>query len=293
MQAVCIRGDNAGPMTGAGTNTWLVLGAEPTLIDTAENTEAYAARVAEVLETHQPGATLARVLITHAHSDHISGVDAIHRRWPDAAFAKFPHPTRDAAHPVAWRALKDEDVVPAGDGVLWAIHTPGHAPDHVCYFEPRTAALFGGDLLVNGRTVTIPVSSGGDLKQYLHSLRRILELQPRRVLPAHGATIEQPASLIRGYLGQRMLREQQILDALQSGAMSADEVVGKLYQGLEGDLMGAAKETVLAHLFKLRDEGRVAPEGDESATAMATFPAPTMAQARWVITVGSVITGRQ
>jgi glyoxylase-like metal-dependent hydrolase (beta-lactamase superfamily II) len=264
MQAVCIRGDNPGPLTGAGTNTWLLLGAEPTLIDAAEDSDSYAARVADTLEQHQPGATLARVLITHAHSDHIGGVEAIRRRWPDAAFAKFPDPVRDTRYPVAWRGLKDEDVVRAGDGVLWAIHTPGHAPDHVCYFEPRAATLFGGDLLVNGNTVTIPVSSGGNLTQYLRSLRRVQELQPRRVLPGHGDPIEQPAALIRGYLGHRMLREQQIVDLLQGRgeAMSVEEMVGKVYQGLEGDLRKAAAENVQAHLIKLLEDGRVDRTGE-------------------------------
>lgn len=264
MQAVRIRGENAGPLTGAGTNTWLVLGAEPTLIDAAQNTEAYAARVAEALHEHQPGATLVRVLVTHAHGDHIGGVEAIRRRWPAVLFAKFPDPVRDARYPITnWRALKDEDVVRAGDGILEVIHTPGHAPDHVCFFEPNSAAMFGGDLLMNGGTITIPVSSGGNLTQYLRSLRRVLALKPRRVLPGHGDEIEQPASLIRGYLGHRMLREQQIVDVLEGGAMSAEEMVARLYHGLQPELMPAAAENVLAHLLKLQDEQRVT-RGDDA-----------------------------
>lgn len=266
MHAVCIRGDNAGPLTGAGTNTWLIPGAEPTLIDAAakENADAYAARVADALEQQQPGATLARVLVTHAHGDHIGGVEALRRRWPDAVFAKFPDPVRDPRYAIDWQPLKDEDVVKAGDGVLWAIHTPGHAPDHICYFEPRSSTVFGGDLLVNGNTVTIPVSSGGNLTQYLRSLRRVQELQPRRVLPGHGDPIEQPGALIRGYLGHRMLREQQIVDVLlgQGRAMSIDDLVGKVYQSLEGDLRKAAAENVQAHLIKLQEDGRATVSGD-------------------------------
>lgn len=277
MNAVRIRAENAGPMTGTGTNTWLVLGAEPTLIDAAVNSDAYAARVADELEAHQPGATLVRVLVTHAHGDHIGGVEAIQRRWPQAIFAKLPDPERDARHPVTFRPLKDDGVVRAGDSILEVIHTPGHAPDHLCFFEPNSATMFGGDLLVNGGTVAIPVSAGGSLTQYLRSLRRVLDLKPRRILPGHGEDIEQPGSLIRGYLGHRMLREQQILDTLERAPQTAEEVVERLYQGLQPELMPAAAENVLAHLLKLQDEQRVSRGEDArwSLTAPSTSSTAT------------------
>jgi ribonuclease/clavin/mitogillin len=258
MRVVSIRGKNAGPLTGSGTNTWLLCGAEPTLIDAAENTDPYAQRIADALEAEQPGATLRRVLVTHAHSDHIGGVEAIQRRWPEATFAKMPDPARDAKYPVPWTSVEDEAVLKAGDGALWAIHTPGHAPDHLCYFEPRSATLFCGDLLVNGGTVMIPVSAGGDLAHYLQSLKRILDLQPRRALSGHGDPIENPAALIRAYIGHRLMREQQILDILTKGPATVDDIVRRVYQVLQPELQPAAAENVLAHLFKLRGEGRAA-----------------------------------
>jgi glyoxylase-like metal-dependent hydrolase (beta-lactamase superfamily II) len=257
MRVVGIRGENAGPLTGSGTNTWLLYGAEPTLIDAAENTDAYAQRVAAALEAEQPGATLRRVLVTHAHSDHIAGVEAIRRRWPEAVFAKMPDPVRDRKYDtVGWTAIADEAVVKAGDGALWAIHTPGHAPDHLCYFEPRSATLFCGDLLVNGGTVMIPVSAGGNLAHYLQSLKRVLDLQPRRALSGHGDPIENPGALIRAYVGHRLMREQQILDVLGKGPATVDDVVNRVYQVLQPELQPAAAENVLAHLLKLRGEGR-------------------------------------
>jgi len=256
MRAIPIRGENAGPLTGSGTNTWLLCGAEPTLIDAAENTDAYAQRVAAALEAEQPGASLRHVLVTHAHSDHIGGVQAIQRRWPQASFAKLPDPGRDHKYPVPWTPISDEAVIKAGDGVLWAIHTPGHAPDHLCFFEPRASTLFCGDLLVNGGTVMIPVSSGGDLARYIQSLKRILELQPRRALAGHGEPIENPGALIRAYIGHRMMREQQILDVLAKGPVRVDEIVRRVYQTLQPELEKAAAENVLAHLLKLRGESR-------------------------------------
>ena len=141
-----------------------------------------------------------------------------------------------------------------------AIHTPCHAPDHLSFFEPRSSTLFCGDLLVNGGTVMIPVSSGGDLARYMQSLRRVLDLQPRRALAGHGDPIENPAALIRAYIGHRSMREQQILDVLSKGPASVDEIVRRVYQNLQTDLEKPAAENVLAHLLKLRGDGRVREE---------------------------------
>ncbi len=261
MRAIRIVGDNAGPLTGTGTNTWLIPGREPTLVDASEDSDAYADRVAETLESAQPGATLERLLVTHAHSDHIGGAGAIVRRWPDVSCEKIPA-ARDAETGIAWKPLKDDDIVKAGDGVLWVLHTPGHAPDHACFLDPHSAVACSGDLLINGATVTIPVSSGGNLRQYLRALRRLLDLQPRQLLPGHGPAIEQPAALIRGYLGHRQLREQQIVEALEQESRTREALVERIYQGLDEALKPAAAENVLAHLIKLEEDGRVAQDGD-------------------------------
>jgi glyoxylase-like metal-dependent hydrolase (beta-lactamase superfamily II) len=256
MRAICIPGENPSPLTGNGTNTWLLVGPEPTLIDAAQNTDAYVQRVADTLEAQQPGATLKHVLVTHAHLDHIGGVEAIKRRWPHATFSKRPDPDRDKKYGVDFTPIADEAVIKAGDGIVWAIHTPGHAPDHLCYFEPRSSTLFCGDLLVNGGTVMIPVSAGGDLSHYLRSLKRILDLQPRRALAGHGEPIENPGALIRAYIGHRLMREQQILDVLGKGPASVGDIVRRVYQSLQPELEKAAAENVLAHLLKLRADGR-------------------------------------
>jgi glyoxylase-like metal-dependent hydrolase (beta-lactamase superfamily II) len=269
MRRICIRGNNPGPLTRGGTNTWLLPGKEPTLIDAAEDSDEYAARVAEALEAEQPGAVLKRVLLTHAHSDHVAGIAALRRRWPDLAFAKLPD-ERDARCGVTFEPIEDEAVVRAGDSALWAIHTPGHAPDHVCYYEPSAAVVFCGDLLVNGGTITIPPSHGGNLRQYMKSLRRVLDLQPRQALAGHGDPIDNPPALIRAYIGHRQLREQQIIDVLDKGPVSIDNIVGRVYPGLQADLLAAAAENVHAHLIKLLEEGRAAKEDAGSDGGEAT-----------------------
>jgi glyoxylase-like metal-dependent hydrolase (beta-lactamase superfamily II) len=269
MRRICIRGNNPGPLTRGGTNTWLLPGREPTLIDAAEDSDEYAERVAEALEAEQPGAVLKRVLITHAHSDHVEGISALRRRWPTLAFAKLPAED-DAKCGVTFEPIKDEAVIRAGDSALWAVHTPGHAPDHLCYYEPSAAVLFCGDLLVNGGTITVPPSHGGNLRQYMKSLRRVLDLQPRQALAGHGDPIDNPPALIRAYIGHRLMREQQIVDALDAGPSSIDSIVSRVYTSLQADLIEAAAENVHAHLIKLQEEGRaVKADADESTPVNA------------------------
>jgi endoribonuclease LACTB2 len=256
MRVIPIRADNASPMTGLGTNTYLVPGARPTLVDAAVDDEAYVDAVEQALEAVQPGVPLAQVLVTHAHVDHIGGVAALARRWPGVTFAKIPHSGRDGDSGVAFAALRDDESVQAGDGALWVVHTPGHAPDHAAFFDIRTSILFCGDLLLNGGTVTIPASSGGDLAAYLRSLRKLLDFQPRRIYPGHGPPVDNPGALIRAYIGHRVAREQQMLEELRAGARSEAELFPLVYRDLAPELHRAARENLRAHLEKLGAEGK-------------------------------------
>jgi glyoxylase-like metal-dependent hydrolase (beta-lactamase superfamily II) len=116
---------------------------------------------------------------------------------------------------------------------------------------------------MNGGTVVIPTSAGGSLSQYLGSLKRVLDLQPRRILAGHGPPIDQPASLLREYVAHRLGRERQILDVLAGGPLTVQDIVAQVYPSLTPELKGAAAESVLAHLLKLEEEGRA--ELDEDA----------------------------
>ena len=242
-------------MTGRGTNAYLLPGARPTLIDAPEASDAFVDRVAEALDTEQPGATLAQVLITHFHHDHIDGVEALAKRWPEVTIAKFPLPEQDAKHSVTWTPLKDGDLVAAGDGTLWALHTPGHAPDHLAFLEMRSSLLFCGDLLVNGGTVAIaPI--GVAIWRSTKSLRRLLEYQPRRIYPGHGPPVDNPGALIRAYITHRLGRETQILDELANAGGTLDELTSRVYPEVGPELRGTARENLRAHLLKLQAEGR-------------------------------------
>lgn len=259
MRIIRIPGFNPGPMTGAGNNTWLLPGRTPTLLDAATGEAAHLSALAEELGTDG----LAQVLVTHAHPDHADGCEPIAARWPGAAFRKMPWPDRDRAHAVAWTPIADDERIPAGDGALRAVHTPGHAPDHLCFFEETSGTLFSADLVVPGSTVVIPASRGGSLSRYLASLRRVQALAPARMLPAHGEAIDDPQAILQEYLDHRQRREDQIVAALRAGARRPEDVVDRLYDGLAPTLRAMARESVAAHLVKLREEGRARSDGSE------------------------------
>jgi glyoxylase-like metal-dependent hydrolase (beta-lactamase superfamily II) len=246
-------------MTGRGNMTWLIPGRVPVLVDAGTGDP----RHLDDLEAALGGATLVRVLVTHAHVDHASGAPMLHARMPGLRFAKMPWPGRDQRYAVEWERLADGDIVEAGDSTLTAIHTPGHAPDHLCFWHEPTRTLFCGDLAVRGTTVVIPPSAGGDLTEYLASIERVLTLAPARLLPAHGPVIDHPEKLLRYYLAHRRERDEQVLAALSAGDTSPDAIVSRVYTDLSDALVPMARESVTAHLLKLEREGRVGREGEQ------------------------------
>jgi glyoxylase-like metal-dependent hydrolase (beta-lactamase superfamily II) len=221
-----IPAGNPSTWTGpTGNNTWLLPGREPALVDAGVGHPAHVDAIAHALQ----GAPLTRVLITHAHADHVAGLPALQARWPGL------------------RVCPPED----SDPRLEIVPTPGHAPDHVCYFDRESGDLYCGDLARLGGTILIPARKGGDLRAYLDSLRRVRDLAPRRMLPGHGPIVEDPIALIDAYVAHRDERERQIVAAMAAGADTVQEIVASVYPELPAALRTAAEETVEAHLKKL------------------------------------------
>jgi glyoxylase-like metal-dependent hydrolase (beta-lactamase superfamily II) len=251
---LAIHACNPGPRTGDGNWTWLLPGAVPTLIDAGTGDTRHIAALDDALA----GARLAQVLVTHAHTDHASGAPALAARDVETRFLKRAWPERDARWPARWETIEDGTEVAAGDTHLVAIHTPGHAPDHLCFWHEASRTLFGGDLVLKGTTVYIPTSLGGDLAAYLASLQRVLALRPARILPAHGPVIDDPETLIRKYIDHRLEREAQVLAVVAaSGPVLPEDIVRQIYRVLPARMHPLARESVLAHLIKLEADGRV------------------------------------
>jgi ribonuclease/clavin/mitogillin len=127
--------------------------------------------------------------------------------------------------------------VAAGDGDLRFIHTPGHAPDHVCFLDEDSQTLFCGDLVIADGSVVIPASHGGSLTAYLRSLDVIRALSPARILRAHGPEITDLPALVASYIDHRRHREADVLDAIEAGPVTLDTIVSRVY----GDLSQALR----------------------------------------------------
>ena len=234
-------------------NTWLIDGAEPALIDAGVPAPDGIDDLARRLE----GRALVRVLITHAHPDHVSGLDAIRARWPSAIVCHWQSDGGAGSHRIA-----EGDVVMVGDGTVTVRHTPGHAPDHVCFWDAARRWLYTGDMIIQGSSVMIPARRGGHLRSYLASLERLAALDPVRAYPGHGSVIEQPRALIDEYLSHRRMREEQVIACLRTGVSELDDIVARIYPDLPEGLKEPARQTIEAHLEKLREEGRLRGSGD-------------------------------
>jgi hydroxyacylglutathione hydrolase len=237
---------NASAWTGpTGNNTWLLPGSSPALVDAGVGNPQHLSALAAALE----GVPLSAVLVTHGHPDHASGLPAVLERWPGAAVVRFPG-TTSGSPPVDTGIVK-----------LTPLHTPGHAADHLSFFDEANGDLYCGDLVRMGASIVIPASRGGHLAQYLASLRRVRALGPRRLLPGHGPIVSDPPAVIDEYLRHRESRERQVIEALRAGPTTPEQIASRIYSNLAAQLLPAAADSVLAHLIKLQEEGRAAADG--------------------------------
>lgn len=246
---------NASPMTGAGTNTYLVGADEVAVIDPGPDDPRHSADIVKAA-----GAARVRwILLTHTHVDHAPGARRLARQT-GAQILAFAHAGPGLAPD---RTLKDEESVTGSGFTLEAIHTPGHASDHLCFFLKEERALFSGDLIMSGSTVVI-APPDGDMAAYLRSLHHVKQFNPSRIYPGHGDAIDSPQAVIEEYIRHRLMREQQVLDALRDGARKIPDMVARIYAEVPQVLHPMASLSVYAHLIKLRDEGKVSGDDRDS-----------------------------
>ena len=252
-----VLGLNPSAFTGPGTNTYIV-GADrqaPLIIDTGSGRPEYLALLREYLASAgiEP---IARCLLTHVHPDHIGGARDLLELFPGLPIHKLPWPGQDEKFELPLISVRDGERFQGEGYALRAIHTPGHAQDHICYYLQEEKALFTGDMILGVGTTVIP-TEGGDLGDYLASLRRIQTLDLERIYPGHGPVIDKPQEKVAAYLEHRLKRERQIVQELDGGGKTSWEIVGAIYREYPTHLHRAAEQSVLSHIFKLEREGRV------------------------------------
>jgi len=255
-----IVANNPGVMTGPGTNTYLVGIDEIVVIDPGPDDPAHLDAIAGC-----GGDRIRWIVCTHTHIDHFPGVAGLKERTGAEVLA---FDARDGLE--IDRALGDGDIIEATEFVLRAVHTPGHASNHLCFLLEQERMLFSGDHIMEGSTVVI-APPDGDMSAYLRSLERLKAHRPRlrSIAPGHGHLIEDPLAKIDEYITHRLAREAQVVDALQAaGTTRIEAIVKDLYADVPEELHVMAGLSVWAHLLKLVEDGKAVGQdldGDWSA----------------------------
>jgi glyoxylase-like metal-dependent hydrolase (beta-lactamase superfamily II)/8-oxo-dGTP pyrophosphatase MutT (NUDIX family) len=254
---------------GAHTNAYLVGRASAYLLDPGPTEPAEQQRLLDALEVeHRAGRHLAAIVLTHHHPDHIGAVTACAERYGVPVWAHPWTAARLRGRIEVAREIQDGDLLDLGprpDGTgpwqLQALHTPGHAPGHLAFYDPYYKLLFVGDMVSTLSSVVIAPPEG-ELAVYLQSLQKLRTYDCRLLLPGHGNASAQPRETLDACLRHRVKREEQLLAALAGARRTIADLGPELYGELPANLMHFARLQLLAGLQKLEREGRVEALGE-------------------------------
>jgi len=249
---------NPGVFTGPGTNTYLIGREEIAVLDPGPDDESHLDAVAAAGDGR-----IRWILTTHTHPDHAPGAAGLKARTGADVFG---FAARDEFEPDT--AIGDGFVLDGPDFSLRAVHTPGHASNHLCYVLENEGVLFSGDHIMSGSTVVI-TPPDGDMAVYLDSLALVRALPLTAIAPGHGSLIEDPVAKIDEYVVHRLCRERKVVDALRAaGRATVDDLVPGVYDDVDADRHSIARNSLWAHLRKLGGEGRARsddPDDDHAA----------------------------
>ncbi|HML00988.1 MAG TPA: MBL fold metallo-hydrolase [Acidimicrobiales bacterium] len=261
---VRVTAPNPGMMTGPGTNSYLVGTAEVAVVDPGPDE---ASHVDALVEAGQQ--RIRWIVVTHTHPDHAPAAAPLAERTGAEVLGFGP---RDGFVPD--RSVGEGFELAGDDFCLRALHTPGHASNHLCWLLEGERVLFSGDHVMQGSTVVI-APPDGDMAAYLRSLRVLLDLDPplRAIAPGHGSLIEDPAAAVSAVVAHRLDRERAVTRALSAaGRARVDDLLPFVYADVHEALYPVARYSLWAHLRKLASDGlaRSDDAGDIEASWQAS-----------------------
>ena len=243
---------NPGPMTGPGTNTYLIGDQSVAVLDPGPAIDSHIEAVLAAA-----GDRITHIVCTHTHSDHSPGAAVLADRLGVPMVGAIT--TDDQYQDLSFQpdhAVKQDDVIEGNDWHLRAIHTPGHVDNHFCYLLEEEGLVFAGDHIMNGSTVVI-IPPSGDMKAYIDSLRRLLDYDVSAIAPGHGEVIPDCRAEVDKLVQHRLKREAKVVTGLQNvGPATLDELVVVVYDDVPVALHEWAKLSMTAHLLKLQTEGQ-------------------------------------
>lgn len=257
-----VTAPNPGMMTGPGTNSYFVGDPQAdrwALIDPGPADPLHLA----ALQAAAPG-PVRWVLATHTHRDHSPGAAAAAAAFGAVVLGRRPtHAQGQDSDFAPTREPVDGECLFLGEGcTLRAIHTPGHASNHVCWLLEQEKLLFTGDHVMQGSTVVIDPPDG-DMAAYLRSLHALLDEDLQWLAPGHGFLVAEPHAVLRALIAHRLRREARVVEALRAhGQAQLDEMLPQVYADTPPQLFPVARRSLLAHLIKLREDARAVEQAD-------------------------------
>jgi len=255
---------NAGVMTGAGTNTYLLGDEEVAVLDPGP---AIPAHIDAILET--AGDRIRWIVCTHTHPDHSPAWQAVAEATGAQVIGASPADDmfQDGTFKPA-NELQHDEVLRTEEFTLRAVHTPGHVSNHFCFFLEEEQMLFAGDHIMNGSTVVI-IPPSGDMKAYIESLQLLLRYPLKLIAPGHGEVMEDSRAVVEWLVNHRLKRESKVIASLQRlGRSSLDDLVKVVYDDVDTSLHKMAKLSLSAHLIKLNQENRALHHAADDAWEM-------------------------
>jgi glyoxylase-like metal-dependent hydrolase (beta-lactamase superfamily II) len=244
---------NPGPRTGLGTNTYMVGIDEIAVIDPGPDDQDHLDSIIGC------GGDLIRwILVTNNDPEHAGAVPKLAKQTGAIVMAMC-----DIECDVV---LKDGQQLVGTEFRLTTRHLPGPSAKNVGFMLEEERMLISGDLIVDGPSVGLNAPPDGDMTAYLQSLESLKKLRLKRIAPGHGYVIEEPKPVVQEYIDHRMAREAAILKALGSDTMRVEDIIEAVYGEVEEDVAELAVNNALAHLVKLRTDGKV--KGTKNFTAI-------------------------